>query len=216
MLDNGSGAMIERVTVGPLATNCYIIYCPDTKRATVVDPGGDPDVIATLVESRGLTVDRVMCTHGHSDHIASAPELCRRWNVPFAAHPAASEMIDISVREAPLWGLGEIERPEIGEEITPGGRIVVGDIAGRVLFTPGHSPGSVSFVFGGRVLVGDALFRRSIGRTDLWGGDFETLLGAIRSELFTLPDETIVYCGHGPDTTIGEEKRENPFLNGAV
>ncbi|MBN1883936.1 MAG: MBL fold metallo-hydrolase [Candidatus Krumholzibacteriota bacterium] len=215
MDDTGRKATIEQLVVGPLSTNCYVVSCPETKRAIVVDPGGDPGLIEALVESRGLAVEQVLCTHGHGDHFAAAAGLCRRWDAPFAVHAAAREMIAISVSEAPYWGLGEIEAPEIGREIVPGEPLVVGEVAGRVLFTPGHSPGSVSFVFGGRVLVGDALFRRSIGRTDLQGGDLETLLYSIRTELFTLPDETIVYCGHGPDTTIGEEKRGNPFLNGS-
>jgi glyoxylase-like metal-dependent hydrolase (beta-lactamase superfamily II) len=124
-------------------------------------------------------------------------------------------MIPLSVREAPFWGMGSIEGPEIGRTLSEGDELEIGNVRGKVLHTPGHSPGGISLLFDGFVIVGDTLFYRSIGRTDLHGGSMEILLDSIRSKLFTLPDVTIAYCGHGPATTIGEEKRENPFLTGA-
>ena len=120
----------------------------------------------------------------------------------------------MSIREAPFWGMGSIEGPEIDRTLSEGDTIEIGNVRGSVLHTPGHSPGGISLVFDGFVIVGDTLFYRSIGRTDLQGGSMRILLESIRSKLFTLPDETIAYCGHGPATTIGEEKRENPFLAG--
>lgn len=123
-------------------------------------------------------------------------------------------MIPLSVREAPYWGMGSIEGPEIDRTLDEGDIIEIGNVRGKVLYTPGHSRGGISLLFDELVIVGDTLFFRSIGRTDLHGGSMEVLLESIRSKLFTLPDETIAYCGHGPATTIGEEKRENPFLDG--
>ena len=125
------------------------------------------------------------------------------------------EMVKLSVRDAPFWGMGAIEEPVIDRTLDDGDTIEIGDVRGTVLFTPGHSPGGISLLFEGFVIVGDTLFNRSIGRTDLHGGSMQTLIDSIRTKLFTLPGETIAYCGHGPQTTIGEEKRENPFLAGA-
>ena len=124
-------------------------------------------------------------------------------------------MVKLSVRDAPNWGMGTIEEPEIDRTLGEGDTIEIGNVRGTVLHTPGHSPGGISLLFDGFVIVGDTLFNRSVGRTDLPGGSMQTLLESVRSKLFTLPDETIAYCGHGPATTIGEEKRENPFLTGA-
>ena len=137
------------------------------------------------------------------------------YGVGYALHEADREMVPLSVREAPFWGMGAIVGPEIDRTIGEGDTLEIGNVRGTVLHTPGHSPGGISLLFDGCVIVGDTLFYRSIGRTDLQGGSMQTLLESIRSKLFTLPDETIAYCGHGPATTIGEEKRENPFLTGA-
>jgi hydroxyacylglutathione hydrolase len=200
--------------VGPIATNCYILSCPETLKAIIVDPGGDEDVIEAFVEETCIEPVEIVSTHGHSDHIASAGALAKRYGVPFAIHGADLSMVKLSVREAPFWGMGRIREPRVGRILSPGDVISFGNASGRVLHTPGHTPGGISILFDGFVLVGDTLFNRSIGRTDLTGGDLDALLNSIRTELFILPEETIVYCGHGPQTTIGEEKRENPFLSG--
>jgi hydroxyacylglutathione hydrolase len=206
---------ITCAVVGPLATNCYILGCPETREAIVVDPGGDADVIAARVKRDGLTPVEIVCTHGHGDHIAKVAELKREFGVGFAIHLSAHGIIEPSVIEAPLWGLGTIEEPAIDVTLSHGDSIRFGAVEGRVRHTPGHSPCSIAIVFDGFVLVGDTLFAGSVGRTDLLGGDFETLLASIRRELLSLPDETVVYCGHGPRTTIGTERRSNPFITGA-
>jgi glyoxylase-like metal-dependent hydrolase (beta-lactamase superfamily II) len=151
-------------------------------------------------------------THGHSDHIASAAGLKERYGIPFAIHGADLGIVKLSVMEAPFWGMGTIREPKIDRVLAGGDEIAFGAARGKVLHTPGHTPGGISILFDGFVLAGDTLFNRSIGRTDFEGGDLDTLLASIRNELFVLSDATIVYCGHGPRTTIGEEKRENPFL----
>ena len=198
--------------VGPIETNCYILSCAATRKAVIVDPGGDPDVIEAYVEEAKLEPVEVISTHGHSDHIASVEDLRERYAIPFAIHAADLDIIKLSVREAPFWGMGRIREPKVDRVIAPGDEIVFGNERGKVLHTPGHTPGGISILFEGFVLVGDTLFNRSIGRTDLHGGDFDTLIDSIRTQLLTLPDDTIVYCGHGPRTTIAEERGENPFL----
>jgi hydroxyacylglutathione hydrolase len=203
--------IITRV-VGPIETNCYILSCPETKKAVIVDPGGDADVIEAAVEDARVEPVLVVSTHGHSDHIASAAEIQKRYGIPFALHGDDVPIVKLSVKEAPFWGMGTIREPSIDRILSAGDEISFGGARGAVRHTPGHTPGGISIVFGAFVLVGDTLFQRSIGRTDFTGGNLDTLLDSIRRELFTLPDETIVYCGHGPRTTIGEEKRENPFL----
>jgi len=200
--------------VGPIETNCYILSCPETRKAIVVDPGGDPDLVEAFVEEARLEPVAIVSTHGHSDHIASAAELQERYRVPFALHKDDLRIAKLSVKEAPFWGMGRISEPKIDRVLEAGDEIVFGTARGKVLHTPGHTPGGISILFDGFVLAGDTLFCRSIGRTDFEGGDLDTLLASIRNELFTLPDATVVYCGHGPRTTIGEEKRENPFLGG--
>ncbi len=199
--------------VGPIQTNCYILSCPETGKAIIVDPGGDPDVIETFIEEARLEPVEIVCTHGHSDHIASAAELKERYGVPLAIHGDDLGIVKLSVKESPFWGLGQIREPKVDRVLAAGDEIVFGAVRGKVLHTPGHTPGGISILFDGFVLAGDTLFHRSIGRTDFEGGDLDTLLASIRNELFTLSDETIVHCGHGPRTTIGEEKRENPFLS---
>ena len=207
-------AEIECKVIGPLATNAYIVSCPETRKAIIVDPGGDPHVISAYIKERDLEPIEIISTHGHSDHIAGVAALKKEYGIGFALHEADREMVPLSVREAPYWGMGSIEGPEIDRILAEGDKIEIGNVRGNVLHTPGHSPGGISLLFDGFVIVGDTLFYRSIGRTDLHGGSMETLLDSIRSKLFILPDETIAYCGHGPATTIGEEKRENPFLDG--
>jgi glyoxylase-like metal-dependent hydrolase (beta-lactamase superfamily II) len=200
--------------VGPIETNCYVLSCTETRKAVIVDPGGDPDVIEALVEQARLEPAEIVSTHGHSDHIAAVAALKARFRVPYSIHGADLDILKLSVKEAPFWGMGRITEPAVERLLRAGDTITVGNARGTVLHTPGHTPGGISILFDGFVLVGDTLFNRSIGRTDLYGGDVDRLLEAIRTELFVLPDETIVYCGHGPRTTIGEEKRENPFLGG--
>jgi len=202
------------IVVGPIETNCYILSCPETKKGVIIDPGGDPDLIEARIEAARLEPVEIVCTHGHSDHIASVADLKERYRIPSAIHAADLEIIKLSVREAPFWGMGRIREPRVDRTISPGDAVEFGKVRGKVLHTPGHTPGGISILFDDFVIVGDTLFNRSIGRTDLSGGNLEILLASIRTELFTLPDDTVVYCGHGPHTTIGEEKRENPFLSG--
>jgi hydroxyacylglutathione hydrolase len=207
-------ASIVGIVVGPIETNCYILSCPRTSKAVIVDPGGDPDAIQKIIQQSKLAPVEIMSTHGHSDHIAAVADLQDRYGIPYAIHGADIEIIRLSVREAPFWGMGRIREPRVDRILSHGEAVVFGKASGTILHTPGHTPGGITLRFDRFVVVGDTLFNRSIGRTDLYGGDLETLLRSIRTQLFTLPDDTVVYCGHGPSTTIGEEREENPFLAG--
>ncbi|MDZ7859295.1 MAG: MBL fold metallo-hydrolase [Candidatus Krumholzibacteriota bacterium] len=202
--------------VGILATNSYVLYCPVTKEAVIIDPGGEAQKIKESIDENSLNPTGVILTHGHSDHMASAADILKNYNIGLAIHSDDIDTMKKSIEEAPLWGLGEIEEPAVERLLKEGDKIKVGSITGSVLSTPGHTKGGISLKFDGFVLAGDTLFAGSIGRTDFFGGDRETLLNSIRLKLLELPDDTVVYCGHGPSTTIGDEKRRNPFINGML
>ncbi len=154
-----------------------------------------------------------MLTHGHSDHMVSAAELAAGYGIDVAMHGDDLETLEMSVADAPMWGLGSPENVSIARSLSAGDTIEFGGESGKVLHTPGHTKGGICLLFDGAVFVGDTLFARSIGRTDFFGGDMETILASIRRELFSLPGDTVVYAGHGPATSIDEEKSENPFLS---
>lgn len=205
--------------VGDLQANCYLVGCPRTREAAVVDPGGDAPRILDTLERAGLAPRWILATHGHPDHVAAARELQDRTNARFAIHPDDIPLIE-RMEEASAWlGVPFAGVPGVGGALTDGAEISVGDLRLRVLHTPGHSPGSVCLLVeapagaGGRLLTGDTLFAGSIGRTDLPGGDGRRLLRSIHERLLALPDETPVLPGHGPETTIGEERRTNFFLS---
>ena len=205
---------VETIIVGPLATNCHIAACEETGEALIIDPGGDPEEIARAVERLGVRPVLVVLTHGHSDHMAAAAETARRYGAEVAMHPDDGETLARSIADAPLWGLGSPAPVTIGRELGAGDKVRFGRQEATVLHTPGHTRGGICLALDGAVFAGDTLFARSIGRTDFFGGDMETIIESIRRELLALPDETVVYTGHGPATTIGEERRENPFVAG--
>ena len=205
---------VETLEVGPLATNCHIVSSGEEKEALIIDPGGSARRIKDYVESSGVRPVLILLTHGHSDHMEAAAELSREYGVETALHGDDIETLRRSVADAPMWGLGSPEPVEPGRILSEGDTIEFGDAVGKVLHTPGHTRGGISLAFGGCVFVGDTLFAGSIGRTDFFGGDTDTILESIRGKLFSLPDDTVVYTGHGPATTIGAEKRDNPYLSG--
>ncbi len=206
---------VETLVVGPLATNCFVVsgdaVCSGNE-AIIIDPGGNPEMVRDYVERSSVKPVLIVLTHGHSDHMVSAVELAAEYGIEVAMHGDDLETLEMSVADAPMWGLGRPEKVTIARSLSAGDTIEFGGESGKVLHTPGHTKGGICLLFDGVVFVGDTLFARSIGRTDFFGGDMETILASIRRELFTLPDDTTVYTGHGPETTIGEEKRENPFL----
>lgn len=206
--------VIRELVVGPLATNCFVISCPVSREALIIDPGGNAGSIKGYVDEAGLKPVKIVLTHGHSDHMAAAAELKKEYGIGLSMHADDMDTMKKSIEDAPLWGLGTIEDPGVDEMLVAGDEIRFGEASVRVLHTPGHTRGGISLYTGKEVFAGDTLFARSIGRTDFFGGDMETLLDSIRTQLFTLPEDTTVYCGHGPSTDIGAEKAQNPFLNG--
>jgi len=208
--------IIKSLQVGPIMTNCYIIGCEETKEGMIVDPGGNASSILATVKELGLRIKYVVNTHGHFDHVLANRKLVEATGAKLAIHPKDKPMLLTRLSGlASFFGLGGIiPSPPPDLLLEDGDELVVGKLRFKVLHTPGHSPGSISLhnEEEGVVFVGDVLFNGGIGRTDIPGASHRTLMDSIRHKLLTLPDETIVYPGHGPPTTIGRERRNNPFL----
>jgi glyoxylase-like metal-dependent hydrolase (beta-lactamase superfamily II) len=207
--------LVESFPVGPLQCNCTVLACGDTKQAVIVDPGGDPEKILERVRHYDLDVRALVHTHAHLDHIAATRDLKEATGGEILLHPGDRWLYDNFAMQAAMFGWrGVRDVLPVDRELAHAMRVDFGKRAVEVLHTPGHTPGSVCFLVAAeRLLVaGDTLFRRSIGRTDLWGGSFEDILASIRQRLFALSEDTRVITGHGPETTIGDEKHQNPFV----
>ena len=204
--------IVRMLTVGDLATNCYVVGCAKTLEGIVIDPGGDADRILAEVRSLNLRVSLVVDTHGHFDHTLANGMVKSATGARLAIHQADADMLTNPLKSFAFWA-GSL-KPGVAADVLlkDGDTVRFGQEALTVLHTPGHSPGSISLAGTGLVFAGDALFQGSIGRTDFPGGSMDLLLRSIRTRLLTLPDATVVYTGHGPATTIGEERRFNPFL----
>jgi hydroxyacylglutathione hydrolase len=202
--------------VGPLACNCSIVIDDASRSAVVIDPGGDFERIRSRIEQATAKTVAILHTHVHIDHVGATAQLQHWTGAPARIHVADRFMYQTMPLQAALVGLPLPGRCDIAFDLVDGGIVAVGGLELSVVHTPGHTPGGVSFLLanGGTAIVftGDTLFRRGIGRTDLWGGDESLILQSIRTRLFPLADETVVVPGHGPKTTIGEERRLNPFL----
>ena len=205
--------MFARFEVGPLSCNCYIVGDPQAREAIVVDPGGDAAVLAEALQKRDLRVTAIVATHAHFDHLVAAESLRELTGAPFYMHDADRPLLDWYEESARMFLGVEIgPPPTIDTAADEGDRLTAGGVGLDVVHTPGHSPGSISLVAPGVVFSGDALFAGSIGRSDLPGGDTRTLLRAVKDKLLTLDDDVAVHPGHGPSTTVGEERRSNPFV----
>jgi glyoxylase-like metal-dependent hydrolase (beta-lactamase superfamily II) len=204
--------IIKQLTVGPIMANCYILGCERTREAAVIDPGDETDKILMSLASEKLTLKHILNTHGHFDHVGGNRQLKDATGAELLIHAADAAMLAQLSASAAAFGLSAQNSPPPDRTVAEGDRVSFGDIALTVLHTPGHTPGGISFHTDRCVFVGDALFYGSIGRTDFPGGDYDTLIASIRTKLFTLDDDTTVYTGHGPATTVGQEKRSNPFV----
>jgi hydroxyacylglutathione hydrolase len=202
-----------RRPVGPLACNCYIVGDAARREAIVVDPGGDAEDLATFLRESDLRVTAIIATHAHFDHIVAAEELRRITGAPFHLHRDDRPLLDWMQESGRLFlGVDLPPPPEVDRDAAEGELLRAGDVTLEVLHTPGHSPGSITLVHAEALFAGDTLFAGSVGRTDLPGGDTAALVDAIRSKIFAFDDATAVYPGHGPETTVGEERRSNPFV----
>jgi len=207
-------ARVIMIPNGGFAQNCYLLVAADGRRAVIVDPGEESDTFLARIESEKVEIEAIWLTHAHIDHVFGVGAIKEATGAPIYLHPADRFLYDATPVQARSFGIQVDPLPPPDHELAHGDRLSLGDERLEVRLAPGHSPGSVCLVGDGYVLAGDVLFQGSIGRTDLPGGDFDTLINSIREQLLTLPDETRVLSGHGPPTTIGQERRTNPFLTG--
>jgi len=211
-------------SVGMLGCNCSVVVCPDTKEALVVDPGDEAPRVLEALAAEGARAVRIVHTHAHFDHVMGTGEVAARTGAEVLVHADDRWLWDRVKLQTEMFGLpcpAGAQPPEPTRELAGGEALAFGRREAHALHTPGHTPGSLCFFLerAGEtpiVFAGDTFFRRSIGRTDLWGGSAEAIERSIRERLFTLPDETVVVAGHGPETTIGEERASNPFVRGSI
>ncbi|GIW21968.1 MAG: MBL fold hydrolase [Candidatus Sericytochromatia bacterium] len=210
-------SLIETIVVGAFQCNCTIIADNDTKEAIIIDPGDEANKILEIVKYYNLNVKYLMHTHAHLDHIMATREIKEKTNAKIVLHKDDNEIYNNLKFQAQMFGFNaEVPLPvdifvKENDEIKIGNKII-----SKIIHTPGHSPGSICFYFDKEnnpvIFSGDTLFSRSIGRTDLWGGSYSTIINSIKNKIFNLREDTIVYPGHGPKTTIWSEKKYNPFF----
>lgn len=203
--------IVERIVVGMFMENAWVVACGETREGVLVDPGDEADRIAALVTRLGVTPKAILNTHAHLDHVGAVAELRERYGIPFLLHRGERENLEQLPLHASLFGLDAPPVPEVDGWLAEGEVHEFGGASLTVVETPGHTAGGVSFVGDGFVMAGDTLFAGSIGRTDLPGGDWDTMVESLRRTA-AMPPETDVLPGHGPPTTIARELRANPFL----
>lgn len=204
--------IVRAVCTGTFQENCYLVADPGTLEALVIDPGEGLEEIEAAIARDHLKPIAIANTHAHIDHIQGVAALKKRFGIPFALHPDDAFWLAAAPEAAQAFGLSFGEIPTVDRWLKPGDGLTCGSLRFQVRHVPGHTPGHVCFVGEGAAFVGDVLFAGSIGRTDLQGGDFATLIASIRRELMTLPDGAVVYAGHMEPTTIGRERKTNPFI----
>ena len=208
---------IAVIQVTPFQQNCSLVWNSDTRLGAVVDPGGDLPRIRQVIASKGVTIEKIVLTHGHIDHAGGAAELAAELGVPIEGpHREDAFLLDRLTQTGVAYGIAGARPVTPTRWLEEGDEVTIGGATFEVLHCPGHSPGSVVFFSRelGFALMGDVLFRGSVGRSDIPGGDHATLISSIKSKLLPLGDEVSFLPGHGPGSTIGEERRSNPFLVG--
>jgi glyoxylase-like metal-dependent hydrolase (beta-lactamase superfamily II) len=201
---------VECLVVGMLQGNCYLVRCGNAGESVIIDPGDEPDKIEARIREMALKPEAILLTHGHIDHINAASRLREVFGCRVVCHASDTGMVQ--GEEPTLWGL--VRNPcHVDQQVEDGDTIVSGDKTFKVIHTPGHTRGSVCFLMDSNLFSGDVLFMGSIGRTDLPGGSDSEMMKTLKTKIAVLGDDTRVYPGHGPDTTIGNEKRSNPFLS---
>ncbi len=203
--------IVKRLAVGPLEENCYVVGDEKTKQAIVIDPGDEPDRIIELIKNNGFEVSTIICTHAHFDHIGVVGDIKKVTDAKILLHKDDIELYEGAKDQAAFWGYDLDDIPHPDGFLNEGNEVKAGNLIFKVLHTPGHSPGGICLYGEGVVITGDTLFQGSVGRTDFQGGDIIKLRESFK-RLLDLPEDTTVLSGHGPETTIGIEKRENLFV----
>ncbi len=206
--------VIERRAQEPFLKNGYLVSLPGSPEAIYLDPGDEAPEIIQHIEEHGFRLTAIVNTHAHLDHISGIGLVKQKWDVPIYLHPEDQFLYDGLAEQAQWFGLNCDPAPPVTHTLKENEDLQLGQFVFRVHATPGHSPGSVSLEIGEHIFCGDVIFAGSIGRTDLPGGSLEILMGTIRESILPLGDSKILHPGHGPDTTIGQERRHNPFLTG--
>ncbi|MEX2584441.1 MAG: MBL fold metallo-hydrolase [Gemmatimonadota bacterium] len=203
---------VKGFTGGGFGENGYVVSCPATHKGILVDPGAGVEQMLAAVKAGEIEIDAIVLTHAHIDHVDGVAAAKRETGAPVHLHPDDESLYRQAAAQAQWFGMEIEPPPPVDEYLREGEEVRFGECTLKVLHTPGHAPGHVILVGGGVAIVGDCVFSGSIGRTDLPGGDFQTLMASIRKHILTLPDETVLYSGHGPQTTVGHERVANPFL----
>lgn len=203
---------IETIIVGPIQSNCYIIHDEVTREGVIIDPGHRSNNIIDYIKKNKLEISNILATHGHFDHIGGVFQVKEEIGCDFSIHEEDMFFVQDAKNKAAKWGITIDQPPNPDSYLKEGEIIRSGGLEFKIIHTPGHSPGSVTFLIEDKSFVGDVLFFRSIGRTDFPMGSLEILSSSIKNKLYTLDDDTEVYTGHGPTTTIGSEKVLNPFV----
>ena len=206
--------ILKGIEISAMAVNCYIVGCEETRQVAVIDPGGNPRAILAMLKQDNLQAQYIINTHGHIDHIGANRAIKEATDAKILIHPADAKMLTSTAANFSFLMGAKVTSPPADQFINDGDIIKIGNtVELEVIHTPGHSPGGVCLKTGDIIFVGDTLFYGSIGRTDFPGGSYKQLIHSIKTKLLIYPDETVCYPGHGPATTIGFERKHNPFLN---
>ena len=204
--------IFRALTVGPLETNCYILGDDKSKEAVVIDPGGDFEEIEGELKKLRLKVKHIILTHGHFDHTGALAQLKKSTGAEILIHSADAAMLSSAGQAQPFFLESSSEDCSADQLLREGDKILFGEYSLEVFHTPGHTPGGISLVIDKMIFTGDTLFCGSVGRADLPGSSYKKLINSIRTKLLSRADDYVIYPGHGPESTIGEERRNNPFL----
>lgn len=208
---------VESFVLGPVMTNCYLVYKEKGESGLVIDPGTGAEEVVRRIQTLNLNIEAILLTHAHFDHIGGVEEVRAATGAPVYVHPQEAEwLLEPELNGSTLFPVEEVRCRPAEKTVEGGEQLTLLGETFSVFHTPGHSPGSVSYRAGNFIFSGDVLFSGSIGRTDLPGGDYKTLMQTIDQVIMELPEETVVYSGHGPVTTVGREQDTNPFVIGGL